>query len=171
MQEPERSTADEKSLYHNQIFVILRTLVRLKGFKEDPKWIREHLLIKNISEELIASSFRDLERLGFIQREKDGSLKVAPESLWRPDPLDPSGQQVFSSAANFSARLMETPEIFKPSVYMGLTLALNEEQLKNAEKFMIDVHHRLSVFAAESQNPTAVVNVGNFFLTIFRLKQ
>lgn len=171
IQGPVQAGPSEKSLYQNHMLQVLRTLARLDGFKEDPKWILEQLFIKGVTEKEITSTLKELEELGYLYRDQDSKLVATPETVWRPDPYDPTGMNVYTRAAASIAELMKYPASFRPSVYMEMSLAFDEENLLKAEKFMIEVHHRLSAMAAESKNPTAAAHIGNFFLTLARLKK
>ncbi len=163
------STDNDKALYQNHLFMILQTLVRLPAFREDPAWIRENLLVPNITEAQILECLEELLRLKFIVRDESGRLRPKDKLvLWRPDPYDPDGHSVFTKAAEGMASLMQTPSVYKPSVYMSMSLAFDEDGLKQAEKIMIETHHRLS--SIQSAAPTAVVQVANFMLAVARLK-
>lgn len=170
LQAPPTVTTNDKELYLDYLFMIFQTFTKLKEFREDIPWIKEHLKVPNLDDNKIKSALKELERLGFIFRDAQNNLKSKPESFWRPDPYDPTGHRVYTKAAEGIAELMQKPEIYRPSVYMSMSLAMDEENLAKAEKFMIDVHHQLLKFSTESQNPTSVVQVGNFLLTVVRLK-
>lgn len=167
---PISSEGDDRSLYHNHLFMILQTFVRLDGFREDIPWLLEQLKIPNLNEQKIAATLALLEKQGFIVRDDQNRLKAKPESLWRPDPYDPNGQNVYRTAAEAMAELMQDPMKYKPSVYMSMSLAFDEDRLRDAEALMIEMHHRLSKLSEDSRNPTAVAHIGNFFLTVARLK-
>jgi len=168
--EPENSVTNDKNLYLNSLFMILQTLIRLKGFQEDVSWIKENLKIANLSEQKIQKTLVELEKQNFIFRDEHGKLNAKAESLWRPDPYDPSGQKVYTKAAESIAELMQTPDVYRPSVYMSMSLAMDEENLLKAEKLMINVHHQLLALSKSSKQPNAVVQVGNFLLAVARLK-
>lgn len=123
----------------------------------------------NLTEEKIKQALAELIRNQFVERDSEGRLKPPSESLWRPDPYDPSGQKVFTKGAECMAELMQKPELYRPSVYMSMSLAMDEKHLAEAEKLMIELHHRLFNMAKESVRPNAVVQFGNFMLTVARL--
>ena len=160
-----------KSLYQDTLAMMLQALIQLKDFKDDPEWIQETLPIEGLSQDEILNALRKLEQLGALVRNEDGSIASEKISLWRPDPYDPSGHSVYTAAAQTVAKLMETPAIYKPSVYMSMSLPMDEEHLLATEKLMIDVHHKICEFSKRSENPTATIYVGNFFLTMARLKK
>ena len=166
---PVLSQNSEKKLYLNSMLMILQDFLRLKGFQEDAGWIAENLNLSGVEPDYIAEMLVELQKLPSIKRDAEGRLVANEESLWQPDPYDPSGQSVFTAAAEAVAQMMKTPAVYKPSVYMSMALAFDEEQLMAAEKFMIEVHHELSRLAAISVGPTAIAYVGNFFLTVARL--
>ncbi|MEK6772680.1 MAG: TIGR02147 family protein [Bdellovibrionota bacterium] len=167
---PMPSTTNDKELYLNYFFMILQTFTKLKDFRENAQWIKDNLMIPNLNEIKITSTLKELENLGFIFRDDQNNLKSRPESLWRPDPYDPTGHRVYTKAAEGIAELMQKPDLYRPSVYMSMSLALDEENLLKAEKFMIDVHHQLLKFSVDSRQPTAVAQICNFLLTVVRLK-
>ncbi len=168
--EPERSTKNEKQLYLNSLFMILQAMVRLPDFREDISWIKANLLFPDLTEDKIEKGLEDLEKLRFIWRGEDGKLQAHKDALFRPDPYDPDGQRIFTKGAADIAELMRTPKVYRPSVYMTMSLGLDEENLLKAEKLMIEVHHQLSALASMSLHPTSVVQVGNFLMTLVRLK-
>lgn len=159
-----------KSLHQNSLFPILQTFTKIDGFREDPKWILENLFIKNLTKEKIASTLKELERLGHLERDADSRLISKDHFVYRPDPYDPKGFNVYSQIAASVAELMQDPGAFRPSVYSELSLSLDEENLLQMEKLMIETHHRLVALASNSKRPTAVAYIGNFFLTVARLK-
>jgi uncharacterized protein (TIGR02147 family) len=167
---PPLSTKSEKSLYQNYLLMVLQTLTRLEGFQEDPEWIKEKLNIKNLDQKRIENSLADLEKKNYLFRDINKKLKADPTTLWRPDPFDPSGYSVYRHAAESIAELLKHAEIYKPAVYMAMSLAMDEKNLIAAEKYMIEVHHKLNDFAKASVQPTSVVYIGNFLLTLARLK-
>lgn len=164
------SAKNEKDLYLNSFYMILQKLIRLPDFREDPLWIFNNLKIPDLKLEQIEKVLQDLVDLGHAKRDASGRLTITEETLWRPDHYDPTGQKVFTRGAETAAHLMQTPNVYKPAVYMSMTLAFDEENLSRAEKFMIEVHHTLAALSKKSKEPTAVSFIGNFFLTVFRLK-
>lgn len=168
--EPASSTAAEKALYLNVLFMIFQTLVRLPGFQEDVGWIMENLKLPELNPEIVRTALGEVERLGFVKRDTSGRLTAGEEALWRPDPYDPSGQSVFTACAEALAELMKAPDRYRPSVYMSMALSFDEEHLLAAEKRMIELHHELVSLSIQSKNPSAVAFIGNFFLTVARLK-
>jgi uncharacterized protein (TIGR02147 family) len=170
LNEPLNSVNDEKSLYLNTLHMALQTLIRLPQFREDPDWILQNLTLPGLAREQVIQALLELEKGGFIQRDSNGNLHSREESVWRPDPYDPTGFSVYTAGAESVARLMRFPHIYRPSVYMTMSLAMDEKHLLAAEKFMIEVHHKLFQLSKDSQRPTSVVYIGNFFLTLARLK-
>lgn len=161
---------NDKKLYLNQLLMILHGMGQLKGFQEDPEWIQKNLKIPDIKSEDIIAGLKELEKSGYLFRDQQGNLKAKSDTFWRPDPFDPTGLQVFTKAAESMAYLMKQPQIYKPSVYMSMTLPMDEEQLALAEKLMIEVHHQLLKMSKASSEPTALVQVANFLLTVVRHK-
>lgn len=158
----------QEELYNDSLFMILQTLTKLEDFQEDPQWILENLKVKNLTQEKIASTLRDLERQKILIRDEHHRLKPPEGGIYRPDPYDPKGQKIYQRMAASIAELLEHPEMYRPSVYMGMSLAMDEENLVKAEKYMIEVHHQLNAFAKASQKKTSVVYIGNFLLAVAR---
>jgi len=165
---PPASSANEKLLYMNGMKMIAITLPNLSGFREDPEWLNRVMNLPDVTLGEIQSLLRELEESGFLFRDEKGRLRAKPESLWRLDPLDPNGQLVFTRGAQFVASLMKHPERYRPSVYMSMSLAFDERGLLEAEKLMIELHHKLFHLSQRSQEPTAIAQFGNFFLTVAR---
>lgn len=165
---PPESTADEKALYLNGMKMIGITLPKLPGFREDDEWLARVVNLPGVAPQELRTLFGELEKQGFLFRDETGRLRAKPESLWRPDPLDPTGMMVYTRAAEFMAFLMKEPKRYRPSVYMSMSIPFDEKNLLEAEKVMIELHHRLFRLSQESVEPTAVAQFGNFFLTVAR---
>lgn len=163
------SSDNEKPLYLNSLLMILRSLVRLPDFQEDAKWIAANAHIPWADEGQIQSALDELEKKGFATRDSAGRLQPKEETLWRPDPYDPTGQSVSTVSAETVARFMKFPQLYRPSVYSTSSLSFDEENLLAVEKLMIEMHHKLMALSAASKRPTAVAYIGNFFLTVVRL--
>jgi transcriptional regulator with XRE-family HTH domain len=168
---PSASSSSYKLLYQDALATILHNLVRLKGFQEDPQWIVNNVLFPGLTPERILSALNALEESGALVRNENGRLSPSEFPFWRPDPLDPHGQDVYRKGAEAVAHLLKTPEAYKPAVYMLMSLALDEERLAAAERIMIELHHQLRLLAEQSESPTANVYIGNFLMTVARLKK
>lgn len=167
---PKPSAVSYEFLYEDALAMILHTLARLEDFQEDPTWIMSVLPIKDVTRDRIESTLKLLEEKGAFVRDSNGRLRQKEFPFWRPDPLNPRGQDVYRKGAEAVCRLLETPEVYKPSVYMLMSLAMDEERLRMAERMMIDLHHGLRALADQSVDPTATIFAGNFFMTLARLK-
>lgn len=166
---PDKKDGKEEN-YANSLFMILTSLVNVVGFKEDPQWILENLKIKNLGKAKIAAALKELEETKTLIRNAEGKLIVGSGGVYRPDPQDPKGHKLYQRIAESVAQLLEHPEMYRPSVYMGMALSMDEENLVKAEKYMIEVHHHLNALAKASQQKTSVVYVGNFLMAVARLK-
>lgn len=167
--EPVATNENRKSLYLNFLFMLIQSMVRLPDFKEDPQWIAEKIIDKDITKEKVESTLSELLKLGYLKRDENGKLKPLENSLWKPDPYDPTGNSVYTKAAENMADLMQNPGLYKPAVYMSMTLTFDEDTLKEAEKFMIEVHHQLCKISGQSKHRTAIAQFANFMLTVVRL--
>jgi uncharacterized protein (TIGR02147 family) len=167
--EPENSIEDRKKLYENDILMMLKSLIRLPDFREDVDWILENLKIPSLNKLKIEQALKELEDSGFAVRNSLGKLTVGDETLWRPDPYDPNRFSVYTKGAESMAALMQEPNIYKPSVYMSMSLTFDEVNLAKAEQVMIELHHKLLNLSKESKYPTALVQSANFLLTVCRL--
>lgn len=168
--EPEQEVSNHKQLYLNNLAMILHAMIKLDCFKEDPEWIIKNLNINGLTITQIQNTLKQMENLNFISRDPSGRLTSNPQKLWRPDPYDPNGFNVFKNATESLAILMKNAEIYKPSVYMSMALPMDEKYLLEAEKYMIEVHHHLVELSKKSIEPTAVAYFGNYFLTLARIK-
>ncbi len=169
-QAPTRSDQNSKSFYQDANAMFIQALVRLPEFQEDTDWILKHLPVRNLTKGKVEDTIQEMLKMGAVERDSSGRLQVKELTVWRPDPYDPTGHSVYTKAAEAMAELMQTPEAYRPSVYMSMSLAMDEKHLHETEKLMIDVHHKLCEFAKQSTKPTATVFIGNFFLTLARLK-
>lgn len=169
--EPKRSTDDSKSFYQDAYAMFMQALVRLPDFQEDADWILKNLPIRHLTKEKIESTIENLIKTGGAERDSKGRLHAKELTVWRPDPYDPTGHSVYTKAAEAVADLMQTPSAYRPSVYMSMSLAMDEKNLQETERLMIEVHHKICEFAKQSTTPTATVFISNFFLTLARLKK
>lgn len=160
-----------KSSYNKLLNMVLKSLIRLKEFKEDGHWIIENIAIDDISSIEVNNALKELEKSSQIQRDQNGKLISNDHDLFRPDPYDPSGFDIYTKAAEFVLKLMQKPELYSPAVYSSMSLAMSEENLLKAEKLMIETHHKLCQLSKDSLDPTSVIFVGNFLMTLSRLKK
>jgi len=165
---PENPNISENH-YNDSLFMILQSMVNLEAFQEDPQWILDNLKIKNLAKDKVVATLKELESNKTLTRNSEGRLVTTSGGMHRPDPYDPKGQKVYQRIALSVAELLEHPEMYRPSVYMGMALSMDEENLAKAEKFMIEVHHQLNAFAKASHKKTAVVYSGNFLMAVARL--
>lgn len=165
----ETTEVHKKDLYENSLLMLLQEIVKLKDFREDPDWILENLRVPQLSSKQITEGFEFLLKIGCLTRDKNKRLQSNPVSIWRPDPFDPDGQKVYTNAAKSVAHLMQNPKQYKPSVYSAMAVTFDEKNLIAAEKYLIEVHHHLCKLSNDSKDPTALVQIGNFMLTVARL--
>lgn len=166
---PEIAGELDKYFFENYLLIVLQTLTRLVGFKEDPQWILENLKIHGLTEKQVVAGLKELEESGYIFRDENLRLRPHEKSFWRPDPYDTTAYRVYTRSAEAVAKLMQHPQ-YCPSVYSTLSVCMDEERLLAAEKYMIETHHHLSALAKASTEPTAMIYFGNFMMTLARLK-
>lgn len=166
--ETQKKTSNEINgeLYQNGIAMLIQSLVRLKNFQEDPEWIQKTLDINNLSPKEILKIIKHLENTKAIKRDSDGNLTAIDHDIFKPDPYNPQGFNIYTKAAEFVASLMQDPNKFSPSVYSSMSLAMDQENLLKTEKLMIETHHKICELAKKSKDPTTVAFIGNFFMTI-----
>lgn len=163
---------NKNKIYEDELAVNLKALTHLDDFKEDPKWIMENFLFPDLNEKKIKSALNKLEEKGEIKRNKMGVIVPSSKEpcVFKPDPYDINGHQLYKKAANFTSQLMDNPNKYCPSVYMTLPLPMDEDNLRKTEQLMIDVHHQVCKFSKESIKPSATIYMANFFVTLSRLK-
>lgn len=166
----EKTTHEHNSgeIYKDGISMLLKSLVRLDSFVEDPAWIKNTLDIESLSIEKINILLKHLEEIKAVKRGPTGKFFATDHNIFRPDPYDPNGFDIYSRAAEFVASLMKKPHKYSPSVYSSMSLAMDEENLLKTEKLMIETHHKLCELAKSSKSPTSVAFIGNFFMTVAR---
>jgi hypothetical protein len=125
--------------------------------------------VPNISEQEIVDGFKYLEKVGALERAPDGKLNFDSVKVWRTDVYDNDGFSVYTKGAEATAYLMQTPKVYRPSVYSSMALAMDEKNLLEAEKVMIETHHKLCKISNDSKDPTALMYIGNYLLTVLRL--
>lgn len=144
--------------------------MKILGFCEDPEIIFKDLLVPNLTKDGVAKIIKKLDEQDLLERDPEGRVTSIKENLLhRPDPYDPNGFKIYSLAADFLARLMKRPEIYKPSIYSSSHITLDEEHLNKLEKTLRELHHTIISYSKESVNPTTNVYVSNYFLTLSRL--
>jgi transcriptional regulator with XRE-family HTH domain len=169
---PPPSVEMKQKLHEDELAVNLKALIHLDDFKEDPKWIMKNFLFPDLDENKIKTALNKLQLKGEIKRNNLGILRPTSNKpyVFKPDPYDLNGHQLYKKAADFTSKLMDTPNKYCPSVYMTLPLPMDEDNLKKTEQYMIDVHHQICKFSKESKKPTATIYMANFFVTLMRLK-
>lgn len=70
----------------NFLYVVIREMAHLNGFRADPSWIQDQLRIEASQQEII-DALTFLERSGFIEIEKDKSVRVREANLTCDDGL------------------------------------------------------------------------------------
>jgi uncharacterized protein (TIGR02147 family) len=165
----EISNEDISDLYDKMPLVLLQTFISLSGFQEDPKWILKNFNMPNMSISSIKSLLTELEERGMAYRDHDGKLLSNDAYFHQTDPYDPNALSPYTKITNFLAELMKYPDLYKPSSYSSVNIALDENNLKKVEKLMSEMHHKISIYAEESINPTVSVYISNYFLTIGKI--
>lgn len=157
------------SAISNWYYYALRELVNLKGFEEDPAWIRERLQYK-VSTRVIVRAIETLLNLGLLQRNRHGKLEYADgliETVDTPHDVTDEGLKRFHlQSAEHMALSLENVSPQERHI-SGAVFALNYAQMDQA-KDLIRKFQRDMCLLLEAKNADAVyqLEVGFFPLAL-----
>lgn len=127
--------------------VVLRELVAIKGFKENPKWIRKKISL-DLKDAEIAESFSILVKLGLLQRDDRGQLQQTDAQVKTAPELEDL------SVVNFHRAMIEKAgESIEKSHHhnrdiSSLTVSINKKQFDRIKEeinlFRSRIHHLAS---------------------------
>lgn len=132
-------TADEFSVISDWFHFALLSLSRLKNNRAEPEWIAERL---GIEPELAAQAFSRLQRLGLIAIEK-GRFRQTSK------PLNITAEIPSAAIRAYHRQNLRLAEDSIERVSMdkrilsSITMATTPEQIKKAEKKIVNFKHRL----------------------------
>ena len=148
--------------------VVLRELVTLKGFREDPEWIIPKLE-KKISKEKVVEGLNDLMALGLVTRNESGKLVQS-----EPVVLFEDNSSNFKSSANLhkqfalkAADAMENTSYDKRAAQL-ITLSIPKSQFEELRGEMKEFTKKiLEKYAGNTQHANdLVVQIGSQLLQI-----
>ncbi len=141
--------------YSNWYVPVIREMLLMSDFQEDPAWIADHV-DPRITESEAKAALDLLLDLGLIVRDESGRLKQNSPHLF-------SGDDVASLAiANFqremmgmAARSIDSHRMFEREIG-SLTFAVSKKKLDAAKKMIREFRSKMAGFLAESEGADAV---------------
>lgn len=109
--------------------LVIREMMRLPDFIEDPKWIVDRLE-KRVSESDVRLALKRLQLSKIVARDKDGKLKPSSELLTTSDEVNSIYVQKYhSSCARLAQRILEEESLQKRE-FASINKTLSESQFK-----------------------------------------
>lgn len=115
--------------YH---FAIL-SLAETEDFSDDPDWIAHRL---NLGLPLVVKALERLERLGALRRNRKGKLEASGIQLSTPDEIANRGLRLQHAEMLEKARDSLERNKIEERDFLGVTMALNPEDLPLAKKLL-----------------------------------
>lgn len=158
-----RPLAKAKFEYWSQWYnVVIRELVAIAGFREDPAWIAEQLS-PHISAEQAASALRQLLTLDLLRRDENGRLRISEGDVTSGD------EMTHTCLGKFHREMIEKGQeaidrFAKPErLIAGVTAALDAAHLEKARQAVQRCRQEILTLAHQCENPTRIVQI-NFQL-------
>lgn len=147
----------------NWYFYVLRELVDLPGFREEPRWIQSRLRIPLTSKE-IQEAIKTLVELGFLQRDRAGKLRYTQRVHTAFDVPDEGLKRYHEQILGFARESVRTvdPELREIS---GMTLTLRAADLPRAKQMLRQVQYDLAQLAKNPGDEVYQVEVALFPFT------
>lgn len=143
--------------YYSKWFIpVVREMVLLADFSEDPQWISQNIK-PSITPTEAAEAIAVLEKLGLLSRDIDGKLVQSERHVT-------TGDEVESLAVtNFQREMItlagksidETPP--KSREISSVTFAVSKERFDEAKKMIQDFRSKVAGFLAEEQKASEVL--------------
>jgi len=120
---------DQYEYFTQKHYVVLREMVALPDFKEDPAWIAEHLRM-SLKAKDIEHALGVLLRLGLLKRNEDGKLIQAEVTLATPPEVNSLEVHNFHRAMMDQAKemILEIPSELRD--FSSLTIPIPKSSLK-----------------------------------------
>lgn len=113
---------------------VIRELVDLSGFKEDPVWIQKRLLFELTQSEIV-NSLKNLEALGLLTRDAHGKLKYVSDIQTTFDVPDEGLKQFHEQFHDLSRRSLRETDPNDREI-SGITFTLRKEDLPRAKELV-----------------------------------
>ena len=122
-------------------YVVLRELVDVAGFQEDPKWVNQRLKTKLTPTE-IKTTFETLIRFGFLKR-KNGTLTQTIPKVSSSDTLRSKALRSFHYQMLEFAKQALNEDLLERET-SGLTIALTEKEFFEVKEALIEFRKQLN---------------------------
>lgn len=159
---------DQYEFYSKWYYTVIREMVGLPSFREDPAWIARRVR-PSISIAEVVATLKLLARLGLIERGPDGNLRQVNAHLSTPAEVGHLG--VINFHNEMIDRAKEAIELSDPlhRDISALTLALTPEKFKVAKEkikaFRRELHALLAASAEDAGHAVFQINFQLFNLT------
>lgn len=143
------------------IYPVVREMVQLKEFRDDPYWIARNLVMDATVQD-ISSAIRFLLKAGFIRKAADGGYETSDNMVSSPDEVANLAVRNFHRQMLDQAKSSLEKLAVDEREFNALTLTLPESGLKELKakikQFVREVHE-WAVQEAESKSSDAIVQL------------
>ncbi len=160
-----RDTIDAYAFYRDPWAPLVRELISLDDFREDPAWMAERLHA-DVSPEACADAVERLVEMGLLERDDDGCLRhtrrvVATPPELRSDALKRFQRQMMQLASD--ALDSQPPEVRDMRV---TTMAVSSAQATRIKALMTQLHKEVLAIVAEDEPIEVVYQLNTQFFAL-----
>lgn len=150
-----RGTIDAYSFYREWTLPVVRELVSLPDFEEDPAWIVSRLHPR-ITVRQAAEALEELQRLGHLQRAADGRLHIATPIVATPSEVRSDALKNFQrKMMTLAGEALDTQGPDRRDMRV-VTMAISEGQAARIKALLIQLHKEV-LAAVEEDEPIETV--------------
>ena len=139
-------------------YVVIRELVNLPEFKNEPAWIQERLRGR-ISQKEITESFKFLLKFGFIIEDSAGKFKVTKKQLSCHEGVYKISLGEFHRQMLDFAKLSIDEVSREERILLGHTAALTKQQYDKVQAILLDAINKIETVENTSQPETEVYHI------------
>jgi uncharacterized protein (TIGR02147 family) len=169
---------DDRSIFHeastevgvlsDPIDHLVYSLVSLKNFREDPKWMKQLLRDPSVPEKKLKRSIETLIDKGFIEKRAD-KMVVNVQFNSTPDPYKPETFKIYRQGLRKVDRALENVVDFKPCNFFMANLTVNTEDREKIVQVLNDCRDRIMEIEANSKDASEVLTISNNLVTLASL--
>lgn len=153
--EIKKISQDQSDYYQYWYRPVIRELVSLEKFKEDPVWISKKIKPSVDRKECI-DALDYLEESNLIKRNKDGELMTTDQTINSSDEISQLNLKLFhSNMIELSKRCLNEPS--EKRQVLGVTMSVNEKSFQKIKKEMEDFQMKIQNIIAQDQLPSTKV--------------
>ncbi|HQC50563.1 MAG TPA: TIGR02147 family protein [bacterium] len=141
--------------YSNWYVPVIREMLLMSDFQEDPAWIADHV-DPRITESEAKAALDLLVGLGLVIRDESGRLKQSSPHLFSGDDVASLAIANFQrEMINIAARSIDSHRMMEREIG-SLTFAVSKKKLDAAKKMIREFRSKMAGFLAESDGADAV---------------